>query len=77
MISLEKTLMDKSYKIIKIDVEPTIQRRFFDVGIVPGATIERVLVSPFGGISAYFVMGTTIGIRDEDVKGILVSDEAL
>ena len=75
MISLEKINLDKTYKVKDIHSTPSMKRRFLDIGIIPGATIKKVLTNPFGGIHAYFIMGTTIAIRDSDVKGIKVCYE--
>lgn len=75
MISLNETRLDKTCQVIKLETEPSMMRRFLDIGIIPGAKIQRVIESPFGGISAYYIMGTTIAIRDEDAKGIKVRYE--
>lgn len=73
MISLNEIDKGKSYKVVRLDVGSSILRRFIDIGIIPGALIEKVLIGPFEGISAYYIMGTTIAIRDRDAKGIKVS----
>lgn len=75
MIHLDETELGKNYKVVKICSDEAIKRRFLDIGIVPESRIKKVLVSPFGEISAYFIMGATIAIRDEDARGILVSNE--
>lgn len=77
MVSLDKIIVNQPYKVMDIQSNPLIKRRFLDIGIVPSAKIEKVLVSPFGGISAYSIMGTTIAIRDQDAKGIMVSYEEI
>ncbi len=75
MICLDKTLINKNYKVLEVNSPLTIKRRFLDIGIVPGTSIKKVLISPFGGMSAYFIMGSTIAIRDGDAEGIMVVDE--
>lgn len=75
MISLNETILDKTCQVIEINTELSLMRRFLDIGIIPGAKIKKILHSPFGGISAYFIMGTTIAIRDIDAKGIKVRYE--
>ena len=72
MIRLNETELEKNYKVVKICSDDAIKRRFLDIGIVPEARIKKVLICPFGGISAYFIMGATIAIRDNDARGILV-----
>ena len=75
MISLNKCVINKKCKILKITADETISKRFSDMGLIKGATIEKVLISPFGSISAYSIIGTTIAIRDNDVKGVIVEYE--
>lgn len=77
MIDLNEIMLNKPCLVKQLKKEPSILRRFLDVGIIPGAKIEKILVSPFGGICAYSVMGTTIAIRDQDAKGIKVSYEEI
>ena len=77
MISLEKSTIEKPYKVVEINAEPSIKRRFLDIGIIPGAEITKVLLSPFGKMAAYYIMGTTVAIRDQDAKTILVKDDAI
>lgn len=77
MISLNETRLDKTYRVIELETVSSMMRRFLDIGIIPGAKIQKVLDNPFGGICAYFIMGTTIAIRDEDAKGIKVCYEEI
>ena len=75
MINLNSANINRKCKIIDLNVGDDILNRFIDIGIRPGNIIEKVLISPFGGISAYFVMDSVIAIRDKDVTGVLVSYE--
>ena len=75
MISLNNTKIDKEYKISSLKVDKNILRRFLDIGLMPGARIKKVLNSPFGGISAYSIMGSTFAIRNKDVEGVMVEYE--
>ena len=75
MITLNKIDIGKKCKILKLDVNEIILRRFLDLGLIPGAIVEKVLVSPFGSICAYYIMGTIIAIRDSDVEGVWVKYE--
>ncbi len=74
MISLDNTIINKNY-IIKNIKSSSIRRRFIDIGINPGINIKKELRSPFGGISAYSILGTLIAIRDVDAKDIEVDYE--
>lgn len=77
MTSLDRVELEKECFVVSIENDLAIKRRFLDIGIVPGVLIKKVLNSPFGGISAYYVMGSTIAIRDEDARGIQVKYENL
>lgn len=75
MISLDEIKLGDVCYVVDVKNDFSMLRRFLDIGIIPRARIEKVLVSPFKGISAYYVMGTTIAIRDKDAEGIIVSYE--
>lgn len=75
MISLNNVEINKNCKIIKLNVDNSILRRFLDIGLIPGARIKKVLISPFGGISAYSIMDSTFAIRNKDVEGVIVEYE--
>ena len=72
MINLNSADINRKCKILEIDVNDNILNRFIDIGIIPGNIIEKVLISPFGGISAYYIMDSVIAIRDKDIKGVMV-----
>jgi len=75
MLSLSDVELNRKCKIMVVGARDNILKRFIDMGIVAGNVIEKVLVSPFGGISAYYVMDSIIAIRDSDVKGVMVCYE--
>lgn len=75
MISLNNIRIDKEYKVVSLNVDKLILRRFLDIGLIPGSKIRKVLISPFKGISAYSIMDSIIAIRDKDVIGVMVSYE--
>ena len=72
MVSLSNIELDSKCKILNLDVNKNILRRFLDIGLIPGAVVRKILNSPFGGISAYSIMGTVIAIRDSDLEGVMV-----
>lgn len=74
-MNLNEVSLNKNCLVLDIKAEPSMLRRFLDIGIIPGATIKKILKNPFGSIHAYFIMGTTIAIRDIDAKGIKVCYE--
>ena len=72
MISLNEIKLGDKCRVTDVLVDDSMLRRFLDIGIIPGAMIEKILVGPFKGIAAYCVMGTIIAIRDVDSEGIKV-----
>lgn len=74
-MNLSEIILNKPCRVVKLNCDKSILRRFLDVGMIPGARIEKVLISPFGGISAYSIMGSLIAIRDIDTKGVIVNYE--
>lgn len=46
--------------------------RIFDLGIIPNTRIEVLYKSPFKNPTAYYIRGTTLALRNEDAKKILV-----
>ena len=72
MVSLDMIDINKKVKVGNISNNCLIKGRLLDIGIIPGIEIEKVLVSPFRGISAYSVMDSLIAIRDSDAKYVEV-----
>ncbi len=72
-IPLSETKINGPYKIfrMKIDDDMTL-RRMLDLGIVRGAKIKALHKSPMGNLTAYFIKGAVIALRDSDAKNILV-----
>ena len=75
MFSLDKVKVNEKVMVIDINDKSLLKRRLIDIGIIPGINIEKVLISPFKGISAYLVMDSLIAIRDDDAKYIEVCYE--
>lgn len=75
MISLNNINLNKKAKVITISDKYSQKRRLLDIGIIPGIKIEKILISPFKGISAYLVNDALIAIRDEDASFIEVCYE--
>ena len=72
-IPLSESELNRPYKIfrVKIDSDMTM-RRILDLGISRGSKIKALHKSPTGNLTAYFVKGTVIALRDSDAKNILV-----
>jgi len=50
------------------------ERRFREVGLIEGTTVECVLRSPFGDPAAYLIRGSVTAIRDQDAKRVAVDN---
>ncbi len=48
------------------------RRRFMDLGLLPGTTIEAELSSPAGNPRAYRVRGTLLALREAQAQSILI-----
>ncbi len=70
--TLNKTKVGDIVKIVQINSEPSIKRRFQDLGIIKNSKLECVLKSPFNDPSAYLIRGTVIALREDDSKNIIV-----
>lgn len=71
-----KTLNDlplntKGY-IKKLNCMGNIRRRLLDLGLVEGASITPVLISPSKDPRAFSIRGTLIAIRQEDANLITI-----
>jgi Fe2+ transport system protein FeoA len=55
----------KHARVVALRCSGLTRRRLLDLGLTPGATIERVLTSPLGAPTAYRVRGTLIALRPE------------
>ncbi len=86
LISDKEEIVDKDIvrlTSLKTDEEAVIEgiskesrgdsrRRLLDLGFVKGAKIKIDLVNPFGEPTAYFIKGTTIALRDDQARKILI-----
>lgn len=66
-IELNQTVLIKS-----LNCTGPLQRRFLDLGIIPGTEITPIFSSVFNEPVAYMVRGSVIAIRSEDAKNIFV-----
>ena len=58
-------------------LEPAVQQRLKDLGIVPGTRIRCLYRSPLQDPTAYEIRGAVIALRKEDSAEILVEQDAL
>ena len=71
-MKLKEAEVSSLVKVIDIEAEGELRRRFFDLGIIEGTKIEVLYRSPFSDPTAYLIRGTVIAIREEDSEKISV-----
>ncbi|SFC68901.1 FeoA family protein [Clostridium uliginosum] len=71
-MKLKDAKLSSTVKVINIDAQGDLRRRFFDLGIIEGTSIEVLYSSPFGDPTAYLIRGAVIAIREEDGEKIQV-----
>lgn len=49
------------------------RRRMLDLGLIKDTTVEAVLKSPSGDLTAYYIRGALLAIRNEDASKVIVS----
>lgn len=73
-ITLDKLPLYSHGKIVSLNCIGPVHRRLLDLGLVQNTDIKSILKSPFGDPTAYEFRGSTIALREEDAKLILVSE---
>ena len=71
--TLDKLPMNKQAIIKQINCEAKLKRRLLDLGLIKGTKITPILINPSKDPRAYQVRGTTIAIRKEDAKLIIIN----
>ena len=67
----ELSINDKG-KIIKIDAEKALKKKFLDMGFIPGTAVEVVGIAPLGDPIEVKLRGYKISLRKEEAKSILI-----
>lgn len=65
----------KEYRIKNINTNEIIKRRLYDMGIIKGAKIKMLYISPSKKIKAYLIRNSIISIRNKDALLIEVYDD--
>lgn len=76
-MTLDNLKIGKCGRVIQIDKNAKLYRRFLDIGIIEGTKLECVLESPAKDPKAYFIRGTVIALRNEDARGIKIIEEVI
>ena len=75
-ISMSKLPLGCDASVCRVCEGGKTKRRFFDIGLFPGASVKRVSKSPLGDPSCYMINGILIAIRDRDTEKIKVTLES-
>lgn len=59
-------------RVQSLRTQGSMRRRFSDIGLVAGTTVECLGRSPLGDPSAFLIRGAVIALRREDCKGIVI-----
>lgn len=71
-VSLYDAPIGSKVIIKKVLTNGSIKRRLLDIGLTPGTVVESSFNNPGGNLTAYFIRGALIAIRDDDAKNILI-----
>jgi Fe2+ transport system protein FeoA len=61
-------------RVLKINAEPKLRRRLFDMGLTLGTSIEVLKTAPFNGPLELLLRGYHLTIRAEEAFNILVTE---
>lgn len=59
-------------RVVRLDTQGYLRRRFMDIGLVEGTLVECLRKSPAGDPKAYLIRGAVIAIRKEDAATVFV-----
>lgn len=71
-ITLSNLKCGETATVIGLDSTANLYNRLQELGVVKGTRIKKILVSPLGDPSAYYVRGALIAIRDCDATSVFV-----
>ena len=69
---LSDIAVGEACRVVRIYTEGGMRRRFYDIGLIPGAEVFCMGASPLGDPRAYLIRGKLIAIRAADARGIEV-----
>lgn len=68
--SLSNLLPGEKGEVILLTTQGKMRRRLQDIGLIQGAKVECLQVSPLGDPVAFLIRGAVIALRSEDSSGI-------
>lgn len=72
--SLDTLRVGQSGRVSRVEAEPAMQRRLFDLGLIPGTQVTCTAKSPAGDPAAYLIRGAVIALRGKDAGGVYLGD---
>lgn len=72
MLNLSDCFLNEKVYVVRIDSLGEIKRRFLDIGLSKNTEVVPMFNSICGGIRAYKIRNSLIGIRDSDAECIIV-----
>ena len=72
-MTLDRADIGNLYRIKRIDCDEKRRRRYFDLGMIPGTVLEKILVSASGDPAAYRVRGAVFSMRAGDARHIFIT----
>ena len=71
-MSLDEIKLNEKAIIKKVECQGNIKRRLLDLGFIKGTEITPILISPSKDPRAFYIRGSTIALRKEEAKNVLV-----
>lgn len=71
-MSLDEIKLNEKAIIKKVECQGNIKRRLLDLGFIKGTEITPILISPSKDPRAFYIRESTIALRKEDAKNVLV-----
>lgn len=60
-------------KVLELTADGPMRRRLLDLGVTPGASVQRLLASPIGDPVCFLIRGAQIALRCADAALIRVA----
>lgn len=72
-MNLSNVKPGQKVRVTSLCAKGAIRRRLLDIGLIEGADVECIGVSPFGDPKAYLIRGAVIALREDDASDIMVT----
>ena len=71
-IRLSELVSGQQGKVLSVLNEGSMRERLLDLGLTPGAAIQRLIASPTGDPICYRIRGAMIALRNGDADRVMV-----